>query len=63
MSASPMSYRDLLQNWLKTEKAAGRVVDLKSDPPIGELSEHGCKAVFETLTGQRKTEPLDISEY
>lgn len=55
-----MTYTEKLEQWFQTERAAGRVVDLKFFPIDPDESVEGlCKAVYETLTGVRKTEPID----
>lgn len=56
-----MNYAEKLEEWFKTEKAEGRLVDVKFFPGIDQDgSVHKLlKAVYETVTGSRKTENLD----
>jgi hypothetical protein len=59
-----MNYSDKLSEWFEAEKAAGRVVDLKFFPGVdaeGSINTLS-RAVFETVTGERKTEPLDTTK-
>jgi hypothetical protein len=60
-----MNHTEKLNAWFQTEKAAGRVVDMKFFPgvdPEGSI-DRLSKAVLETVEGKRETELLDTSEY
>jgi len=58
-----MTYLEKLEEWYRTERAAGRVMDIKFAPvdPDTTVEQH-AKAVYETVTGQRETKRLDTSE-
>lgn len=59
-----MTYKDKLEAWFRAEKASGRLKDLKFFAIDLDCSmERHAKAVFETLTGKRKTRILDTSNY
>ena len=59
-----MTYVERLEEWYQTERAAGRVVDIKFAPVDSETTaEQHAKAVYETVTGQRKTKRIDTSKY
>lgn len=55
------SYVAKLQAWYDQEKALGRVIDIKFFPGIGEGGsiESTAKAIYETVTGIRHTEPIN----
>jgi hypothetical protein len=64
-----MTYIAKLDEWYQTERAAGRVVDMKFFPPLPEdvvdaggpeaWCERAAKSVYEIVTGQIKSTPLD----
>lgn len=60
-----MTYLEKLEEWYQTERAKGDLVDLKffpvEEPGTPERIEAMAKAVYETVTGQVDSEPLDIS--
>ncbi len=60
-----MTYTEKLNAWFQTEKAAGRVADVKFFPGVdldGSI-EKLSKAAYETITGERKTTQLDVNDY
>ena len=61
-----MNYTEKLQEWFASEKAAGRLVDLKFFPGVGATGQDGsvekfAQAAYETLTGICATEALDTT--
>lgn len=61
-----MTYTEKLDAWYQDAKARGEVVDVKlfpsSEPGTVENVDRLSRAVFETLTGVRETNPLYITE-
>jgi hypothetical protein len=58
-----MSYLQKLEDWYATERAAGRVVDIKLFPGGSTVSvEQQAKAIYETVTGVRATRPVDTRD-
>lgn len=59
-----INYTEELEKWFDRERRAGRVKDVKFFPgadPDGSVDKM-TRAVFETVTGVRKTVRLDISK-
>jgi hypothetical protein len=58
-----MNYAEKLEEWFKKERAEGRLVDVKFFPGVDpDGSVHKLlRAVYETVTGIRKSEPLDTT--
>ncbi len=60
-----MSYMELLETWYQRERAAGRIQDVKFFPIEESYSEERAEAlakvIYEIVTGQVETEPVDIS--
>ena len=66
--SKPMNYTEKLQEWFASEKAAGRLVDLKFVPGVGATGQDGsvekfAQAAYETLTGICATEALDTTDF
>jgi len=62
--ATPMDSTKKLEQWFNSERRAGRVTDLKFFPgsdPDGSV-EQLCKAVYETVTGERSSALVDVEK-
>lgn len=54
---------EVLESWYQQKRASGEVLDIKFAPVSQETSMSTmAKAVFETVTGQRRVELLDTKQ-